>query len=367
MGWPQFLLDDVSDNLPSSTDFLTLNRRASLSDRQWKGVFSWMLGAAGARHYLKQEKYTWIAPLSAFYEKGEQSVETPPWPLSFRQSNLVAKVPNPALSSNRPDYVALRLNAGSWELAIVEAKGTSCQLNNKTTCRLDWTKQAQNAELFLNNIKIHINRRIVVATRVNPNAVGNKTRRVQIRAWESNDLDGTTNNTNDSAAVDIASAHLFGLYKNLGLENISQSIAATTAIRNHSPAPGKYFKLAEIGELEILDIQIQSNGKTGWSADFKEDKPTRFSIQSNELPYQANIMPETTFLTHELITQHNRNSITRLPNIVRQVTESLMQWAKSCESESANKSRKGNESALPHSFMPSGVELAPLFESPPLR
>jgi hypothetical protein len=52
IGWPPFLLES---NWARGNELLGLRALARRSDRQWKGVLSWMLGFAGARHVLDSE------------------------------------------------------------------------------------------------------------------------------------------------------------------------------------------------------------------------------------------------------------------------------------------------------------------------
>src|SRR5436189_6478589 len=56
IGWPPYLLEDA---MIDKVNALVLHPSAGRSDRQWKGVLSWMLGIAGARHVLEVEKYRW--------------------------------------------------------------------------------------------------------------------------------------------------------------------------------------------------------------------------------------------------------------------------------------------------------------------
>src|SRR5690242_744893 len=71
VGWPSFLIKTVDFQ---TKQFLTLASVARTSERQWKGVLSWMLGVAGARHVLASDGYRWIAPMSAFYPNNAQQV-----------------------------------------------------------------------------------------------------------------------------------------------------------------------------------------------------------------------------------------------------------------------------------------------------
>jgi hypothetical protein len=51
MGWPPLLLEEKP---LKGLDVLTLRAETGRTERQWKGVLSWMLGVAGARHTPKR-------------------------------------------------------------------------------------------------------------------------------------------------------------------------------------------------------------------------------------------------------------------------------------------------------------------------
>src|SRR5438105_11090399 len=57
IGWPPFLIEE----LPYG-GFLSLREPTGRSERQWKMILSWMLAVAGARTFLLQDGYSWIAP-----------------------------------------------------------------------------------------------------------------------------------------------------------------------------------------------------------------------------------------------------------------------------------------------------------------
>jgi hypothetical protein len=117
---------------------------------------------------------------------------------------------------------------------VAESKGTSASLVNKTRCPKDWKAQVQNIELSLHGAPIRVPRHIVVATRVNPNAKQPSTRCLQVRAWNSNHVE--TEGLPLEAAAEIASAHLFGLFRNLGLRENARALAASVSARARSIA-----------------------------------------------------------------------------------------------------------------------------------
>jgi hypothetical protein len=164
MGWPPFLIEDLPAY--SNTTFLALRDRAARSERQWKGVLSWMLGVAGARHFLRREGYTWVAPLSAFYPTAVRTVDVQAWPPQFPQTKLVTDRDPASRSRLRPDYIALRpmpgaQSAGAYEWAVAEAKGVTDQLSGKTACPADWCRQAHNVTVTVNGAKVSVPRHLV--------------------------------------------------------------------------------------------------------------------------------------------------------------------------------------------------------------
>ena len=238
IAWPSFLLESMSFN---NRAILTLRVEAGRTERQWKGFLSWMLGVAGARHVLADEGYRWVAPLSAFYPGAIQAVDLSAWHTSFPPASLIATPLPGSRSRLRPDYVALKSTAAvgsgiAYEWAIAEAKGTRAALSSKNACPTGWSSQVRNVVLALNGAVLAVPRHLVIATRVNPNASRPLTRRIQVRAWNRShppehpllDAEG---------AIDIVSAHLFGLFRGLGLRE--NALAIALAVQGRSRAKGR--------------------------------------------------------------------------------------------------------------------------------
>lgn len=195
-----------------------------------------MLGVAGARHFLRRERYTWVAPLSAFYPNAVRTVDVQAWPPQFPQTKLVTDRNRASRSRLRPDYIALRpipgaQSAGAYEWAVAEAKGVADQLSGKTACPADWYSQARNVTVTVNGAEIMVPRHLVVATRVNPNAAKASTRRLQIRAWNRKEELSPEHRLPPEAAVDIASAHLFGMFRALRLRENALALALSVQLR----------------------------------------------------------------------------------------------------------------------------------------
>lgn len=222
LGWPPFLITTVSVN---GQALLALDEVAGRSERQWKSVMSWMIGVAGARHVLATERYRWIAPVSAFFPRAVQVVNTAQWPLSFPLTALsVAKRPR-SRSRLFPDYLGLRRSSsarGAYEWVVAEAKGTRNCLTNRRTCPTAWAGQVRNIVVTVNGVSINVPRYLVVATRVNPNAASLQTRRLQVRAWNHAE---EQSHLPPDAIIDVVAAHLFGLFAALGLPENARAVA----------------------------------------------------------------------------------------------------------------------------------------------
>ena len=227
MKWPSYMIQSVQ---VGNDEVLVLREEAGRTERQWKGMLSWMLGIAGTRHILSRERYRWIAPLSAFYPEVVQSVSQLAWPATYPPGSIVANRAPGYGSHLRPDYLALRQTDSTDDWAVVEAKGTKVSLENRLNCPTDWYNQARNVILTINGNQITPSRNVVVATRVNPNAVNELTRQIQIRAWNSTD-DSSDTAFPPEASVDIAAAHMYGFFRNLRLLDVAHAIALSTETR----------------------------------------------------------------------------------------------------------------------------------------
>jgi hypothetical protein len=239
VGWPPFLLEGVPHD---GRSVLALKDELGRTERQWKSVLSWMLGIAGTRHFLLADDYRWIAPLSAFYPDVARDVDVA-WPPAFRPRRLSVAVPAKSRIRLRPDYVALsstysRSGAG-W--AIVEAKGNPKRLEELSSCPMPWYRQARNIVVAVDGAPISVERHIVVSTKVAPNRAKAASRRLQIRAWNSQETREETTMPKD-AALELVSAHLFGLFLNLRLFDSARALAWAVERRGR---PGWVHSIAE--------------------------------------------------------------------------------------------------------------------------
>jgi hypothetical protein len=147
----------------------------------------------------------------------------------FPPSTIKATRRPESRSRLRPDYVALRpagalQGTAAYEWAIIESKGTQANLASAEKCPAGWYEQAHNVVITVDDSPIAIPRHLVVATRVNPNAARPRTRRIQLRAWNHTE-NSAQSRVSRNAAVDIAAAHVFGLFRNLRLRDNARAIA----------------------------------------------------------------------------------------------------------------------------------------------
>ena len=222
VGWPSFLLEVDSGRL-------TMHPRAGRCERQWKSVLSWMLGVAGTRHFLKKEGFRWIAPVSGFLATAKKDIDLAGWSLAFPRTTVRTARNINSNAKLMPDYIALKHNAkmkpAFYEWAVAEAKGTRDDLSNQQVCPSEWYNQVQNVTLRVANKVRPLDRHIVIATRVNPNAKKTSTRRLQIRAWNKQNSLVENAGAQASGPLMIVAAHLFGFFRVLRLRATAVSIA----------------------------------------------------------------------------------------------------------------------------------------------
>jgi hypothetical protein len=285
VGWPPYLLASVSFQ---KYNVLSVGAVAGRSERQWKGFLSWMLGVAGTRHVLALEKYRWIAPLSAFYEDAVQDVDVSNWPSSFLPGVLSARRPTKSTLRLRPDYLAIRSSGGlskpsaiGW--AVAESKGTRRSLASLRKCPANWRDQARNIELRFRGRPLTIKRHLVVATRVNPNGWRPTTRRIQIRVWNSTSQSDLV--LPFEAVLDVAAAHLFGLFRNLRLHENAQAIAWAPWRRQYGVvAENSEAKPAESALLDRANSELRE-----FRSEQARKEPLVVPLQSDSGPIEVEI------------------------------------------------------------------------------
>jgi hypothetical protein len=268
LGWPYYLLQEENQ----ASRYLVLEPIAGLSDKQWKGFLSWMLGIAGTRKVLKDEGYIYVAPASAFYPERRQPVAIPFWHPDYPPSVLeITKDPENGCQL-RPDYIAARpMSRGFTQFALVESKGTFHALYSKHGCPSSWRRQVRNAIVTVNKLPCPIQRHIVVATRCNPNARRSRTRRLQVRAWNSQIQQ---REDNWDALREVVSAHYSGLCRNLGLQKNFDALQIAAVLR-YAKSGDLVRKLSEttVG----ADQELKEIG--GWGREGKKDCDFRIEIE----------------------------------------------------------------------------------------
>ncbi len=284
VGWPPYLLNTVSFN---GYDALSIAGQAGRSERQWKGFLSWMLGVAGTRHVLKHYGYRWIAPLSAFYDETVQPVDLPDWPSVFKPGLLTANRPFGSTSRLRPDYLAIPSTGGQpkpvSDWAIAESKGTRRCLTNLRVCPRPWHRQARNIEVSVWGNQVAIPRHLVIATRVNPNAKRQVSRRIQVRAWNSAD-EITSSALPLEAALDVAAAHLFGFFRNVRLLENARAIAWASMRRSgvshaeSEPDTKDVAEQAALADAELREFGRSDRTKSGGTLISRESDAGRIDV-----------------------------------------------------------------------------------------
>jgi hypothetical protein len=269
-GWPNHIIQEL--NAPNQ-GYMAIQRSLSTTDRQWKGVISWMLGIAGARRVLRQEGYRWIAPASAFYPRSNGQLN-PQWPNQFPRTEMIVDRLEGSKSRFRPDYLALRQVGGGYELAAVEAKGTAMSIAKSTRdkCPDDWREQVRNITLTLKGDPVYIARHIVVATRVNPtNSPKPSSRMLALRAWNSAN---EGREPDPFVVVAIVIANLFGFLHNIGLPETANALAKK--LTDWSSGKSELLKIDELDGGAIfppprlpVDLVLKTNTQEKIVIDFR--------------------------------------------------------------------------------------------------
>lgn len=257
-GWPAFMLTNRSKR--AGDDWWRLVETAGSTERQWKGVMSWMLGVAGTRHVLHHLGYRWIAPVSAFYPNATHPPATPDWHPRYPRTRLrIDRDPSLGARTLRPDYVALKPGTGGLEWALVESKGTEDSLTGKVPKLAEWKKQARNAVVRVDGRArpIIARRHIVIATRVNTNATSERMRRIQIRAW--NAAEPPTEPLPEEAQTAIVGTHLFGLFHNLRQEELAFAVADSLAEEGDWSVERDRTEM--LARQEIAALRTRSDGR----------------------------------------------------------------------------------------------------------
>jgi hypothetical protein len=339
MGWPLYLIKEV----PFRGDrFLALRSETGRSERQWKGILSWMLGVAGTRQVLGSEGYRWIAPLSAFYPEASQAVDVSNWYPPYPPGVLTATRRPGSRSRLRPDYVALRpLRSGLPEWAVAESKGTYRSLSTLSQCPGDWYNQARNIELRLNGIPVAVPRHLVIATRVNPNAKRDNSRRLQLRAWNSVEKTREADLSREFAS-EIVVAHLFGLFRNLRLvANARALIVSARRRRAETLEQAPLFDQPSDRILKLADAELTRH----WPGE-DQKLPMSLPIQTDFGMIKVEVAAATLLLARNL--QHASN-VGVAAKAVQEADRDLDAWE--------SRPRASDTDELQAAILPFGVEV----------
>lgn len=174
-------------------------------EKQWKVVTSWILGVAFCRKVIGDLGYRWWAPVSAF-SGSSRSTSTPYWTLPPTACAIERR------NSSRlfPDYVLARVKPGvsGYEISFAESKGCKYSLEKLTSAPVDWKSQSENARFIFRGVPQIITQYLLIATRIYPIGKRTRTRRIQVRTWNSKVPDAEV--TLD-ALRGVLIAHYFGV------------------------------------------------------------------------------------------------------------------------------------------------------------
>jgi hypothetical protein len=196
-------------------------------EKQWKLVTSWILGVAFSRKVIEALGYPWWAPVSAF-SSSSRSTSTPYWTFDLPPSDCAIERRNASILF--PDYVLARAKPGGsgYAISFAESKGCKASLEKLAVAPADWKSQSENAKFIFRGTSLPITQYLLIATRVYPLGKRPKTRRIQVRAWNSTAPDAMVP---FAAFRDVVVAHYFGVCERISLP----ANAHLLALRNYTP------------------------------------------------------------------------------------------------------------------------------------
>ena len=214
--------------------------RMTTFEKQWKLVTSWILGVAFCHRIIESLDYPFWAPVSAFNSRSG-TIATPHWTFDYPPTNCVVEKRNKSILF--PDYVVARAKAGGYSISFAESKGSKRSLENLAVAPTDWKNQSQNANFIFDGTRLPITQYLLIATRVYPFGKRRRTRRIQVRAWNSSSPDALVPFI---AFRDVLVAHYFGICERVGLHSNAQLLA----LRNYSPTGSKERK-------QVLEVRAR--------------------------------------------------------------------------------------------------------------
>lgn len=201
----------------------------NLFEKQWKSTSSWILGVAFCRKVIEMEGYRFWAPVSAFTPAANKTKVAATYWEKFLEAAKCLIRPVPASGSNLlPDYIIGRINSlGVPEISFAESKGSRAAIANLPTAPPSWSKQSRNAEFTYGGIKMPATQNLVVATRFYPKGVKNKSRKIQVRAWNARDPDAEVS---FAAFRALLVMHYYGVCQRIGMETNAELMALGSLI-----------------------------------------------------------------------------------------------------------------------------------------
>lgn len=208
----------------SAADTWVVQSQVHGFEKQWKNATSWMLGVAFCRWVVEKEGYAWWAPVSAFTPaKNKTPVARHKWlDRKFSVNDCYVQPPPVPTSNLLPDYILARQRGGTprYEISFAESKGVEDNVTGSgwASARDTWRDQCLNAELYRRrksppDVNISAKQRLVIATRVNHKGKMAYTRRIQVRAWNSKNLETIEA---EDAFREVLAMHYFGVCEQIG-------------------------------------------------------------------------------------------------------------------------------------------------------
>jgi len=208
-------------------------------EKQWKNATSWMLGVAFCRWVIEQEGYAWWAPVSAFTRaKNKTPVARHKWlDKKFSVNDCYVQPPPVPTSKLLPDYILARQQGGTprYEISFAESKGGDHNVAGVgwSSGSVTWRNQCLNAELYRKrksapDVHVPAKQRLVIATRVNTKGKRVYTRRIQVRAWNSKNLETIEA---EDAFREVLAMHYFGVCGQIGFSANAFLIASELRLR----------------------------------------------------------------------------------------------------------------------------------------
>lgn len=218
-------------------------------ERQWRMTTSWIMGVAFCREVVASLGYPFWAPVSAFVS-GSGKTSLGYWDGRLPRSRCMIRRPKPPTSNLYPDYVVARYSKKTGvALAIAESKGTTWSISRHEQAPIAWRSQVNNAEFFFDGKALPVERRVVVASRINPSAKRAKTRRLVVRAWNSRSQVAAPP---ADAAFELLALHYYGVCSALGLDGTARMIALSFRRPEATSAQGSWDK-ERVAAAKLLD------------------------------------------------------------------------------------------------------------------